>query len=159
MGTHPFGYNKLYKFEVQNIKKTKVMKKWLWRALGLLFVGFAYIGAITPGIPTTFFALLAAWAFSKSSPELDKWLHEHPWFGKYLNNWEKKRIYPHKGRVMMVVVMSISLISMSLTIPLRIVGYAAFTFILICIWAFRYPGSEKEYNRRVKEGKKIGWLK
>ncbi len=135
------------------------MKKWLWRALGLLFVGFAYIGAITPGVPTTFFALLAAWAFSKSSPELDKWLHEHPWFGKYLNNWEKKRIYPHKGRVMMVVVMSISLISMSLTIPLRIVGYAALTFLLICIWAFRYPGSEKEYNRRVKEGKKIGWLK
>lgn len=135
------------------------MKKWLWRALGLLFVGFAYIGAITPGVPTTFFALLAAWAFSKSSPELDKWLHEHPWFGKYLNNWEKKRIYPHKGRVMMVAVMSISLISMSLTIPLRIVGYAAFTFLLICIWAFRYPGSEKEYNRRVKEGKKIGWLK
>jgi hypothetical protein len=55
--------------------------------------------------------------------------------------------------------MSISLISMSLTIPLRIVGYAALTFLLICIWAFRYPGSEKEYNRRVKEGKKIGWLK
>jgi uncharacterized protein len=135
------------------------MKKWLWRALGLLFVGFAYIGAITPGVPTTFFALLAAWAFSKSSPELDKWLHEHPWFGKYLNNWEKKRIYPQKGRVMMVVVMSISLISMFFTVPLRVVGYAAFTFLLICIWAFRYPGSEEEYDKRVKEGKKIGWLK
>jgi uncharacterized membrane protein YbaN (DUF454 family) len=135
------------------------MKKWLWRALGLLFVGFAYIGAITPGVPTTFFALLAAWAFSKSSPELDKWLHEHPWFGKYLNNWEKKRIYPQKGRVMMVVVMSISLISMFFTVPLRVVGYASFTFLLICIWAFRYPGSEEEYDRRVKEGKKIGWLK
>ena len=135
------------------------MKKWLWRALGLLFVGFAYIGAITPGVPTTFFALLAAWAFSKSSPELDKWLHEHPWFGKYLNNWEKKRIYPQKGRIAMVVVMSISLISMFFTVPLRVVGYAAFTFLLICIWAFRYPGSEEEYDKRVKEGKKIGWLK
>ena len=135
------------------------MKKWLWRALGLLFGGFAYIGAITPGIPTTFFALLAAWAFSKSSPELDKWLHEHPWFGKYLNNWEKKRIYPHKGRIAMVVVMSISLISMFFTVPLRVVGYAAFTFLLICIWAFRYPGSEEEYDRRVKAGKKIGWFK
>jgi uncharacterized membrane protein YbaN (DUF454 family) len=135
------------------------MKKWLWRALGLLFVGFAYIGAITPGIPTTFFALLAAWAFSKSSPKLDKWLHEHPWFGKYLNNWEKKRIYPQRGRVAMVVVMCISLISMFFTVPLRVVGYAAFTFALIVIWAFRYPGSVEEYDRRVKEGKKIGWLK
>lgn len=135
------------------------MKKWLWRALGLLFVGFAYIGAVTPGVPTTFFALLAAWAFSKSSPALDKWLHEHPIFGKYLNNWEKKRIYPQRGRIMMVVVMCISLISMYFTVPLRVVGYAAFTFSLIVIWAFRYPGSEAEYDRRVKEGKKIGWLK
>jgi uncharacterized protein len=135
------------------------MKKWLWRALGLLFVGFAYIGAVTPGVPTTFFALLAAWAFSKSSPELDKWLHEHPLLGKYLTNWEQKRVYPNKGRIMMVVVMCISLISMFFTVPLRVVGYAAFTFTLICIWAFRYPGSEAEYDRRVKEGKKIGWLK
>ena len=135
------------------------MKKWLWRALGLVFVGLAYIGAVTPGVPTTFFALLAAWAFSKSSPELDKWLHEHPLLGKYLTNWEQKRVYPNKGRIMMVVVMCISLISMFFTVPLRVVGYAAFTFTLICIWAFRYPGSEKEYNRRVKEGKKIGWLK
>ena len=135
------------------------MKKWLWRSLGLIFVGFAYIGAITPGVPTTFFALLAAWAFSKSSPQLDKWLHEHPLLGKYLTNWEQKRVYPNKGRIMMVVVMCISLISMFFTVPFRVVGYAAFTFTLICIWAFRYPGSEAEYDRRVKEGKKIGWLK
>jgi uncharacterized membrane protein YbaN (DUF454 family) len=119
----------------------------------------AYIGAVTPGVPTTFFALLAAWAFSKSSPQLDKWLHEHPLLGKYLTNWEQKRVYPQKGRIMMVVVMCISLISMFFTVPLKVVGYAAFTFTLICIWAFRYPGSEAEYDRRVKEGKKIGWLK
>jgi uncharacterized protein len=135
------------------------MKKWLWRALGLLFVGFAYIGAITPGVPTTFFALLAAWAFSKSSPKWDKWLHEHKIFGKYLTNWEQKRIYPNRGRIMMVVVMSISLVSMYFTVPLRVVGYALFTFSLIVIWAFRYPGSEAEYDKRVKEGKRIGWLK
>jgi len=59
----------------------------------------------------------------------------------------------------MVIVMSISLISMYFTVPLRVVGYAAFTFILIAIWAFRYPGSVEEYNRRKKEGKKIGWFK
>jgi uncharacterized membrane protein YbaN (DUF454 family) len=135
------------------------MKKWLWRVLGLIFVGFAYIGAITPGIPTTFFALLAAWAFSKSSPKLDKWLHEHPLLGKYLTNWEQKRVYPNKGRIMMVVVMCISLISMFFTLPLKIVGYASITFLIIIIWAFRYPGSVEEYDRRVREGKKIGWRK
>lgn len=135
------------------------MKKWLWRALGLFFVGMAYIGAITPGIPTTFFALLAAWAFSKSSPKLDKWLHEHPLLGKYLNNWEQKRVYPNRGRWMMVGVMMISLITMVFTLPIKVPIYASITFLIIIIWAFRYPGSVEEYDRRVREGKKIGWRK
>ena len=135
------------------------MKKWLWRVLGLIFVGFAYIGAITPGIPTTFFALLAAWAFSKSSPKLDKWLHEHPLLGKYLNNWEQKRVYPNKGRWMMVIVMLISLITMVFTLPIKVPIYASITFLIIIIWAFRYPGSVEEYDRRVGDGKKIGWRK
>lgn len=135
------------------------MKKWLWRALGLFFVGMAYIGAITPGIPTTFFALLAAWAFSKSSPKLDKWLHQHPIFGKYLNNWEQKRVYPNRGRVMMVVVMMVSLITMIFTLPIKVPIYASITFLIIIIWAFRYPGSVEEYDKRVMEGKKIGWRK
>jgi hypothetical protein len=27
------------------------------------------------------------------------------------------------------------------------------------VWAWRYPGSVEEYDRRKKEGKKIGWFK
>jgi uncharacterized membrane protein YbaN (DUF454 family) len=135
------------------------MKKSLWVILGLFFVGMAYVGVLLPGVPTTFFVVLAAWAFSKSSEKFNVWLHEHRLFGKYLTNWETKRVYPKKGRYAMVGVMCLSLISMYFTVPLRVVGYAAFTFILITIWAFRYPGSVEEYDRRVKEGKKIGWRK
>jgi uncharacterized membrane protein YbaN (DUF454 family) len=135
------------------------MKRWLWRLLGLFFVGMAYVGVILPGVPTTFFALLAAWAFSKSSPKLDKWLHEHKVFGKYLNNWEQKRVYPNKGRWMMVGVMMISLVSMLLTLPVKIPIYAGITFLIIIIWAFRYPGSVEEYERRIENGEKIGWRK
>ena len=135
------------------------MRKALWIGLGLFFVGCAYIGILLPGVPTTFFVILAAWAFSKSSEKFNKWLHEHQLFGKYLTNWETKKVYPTRGRYAMVGVMCISLISMFFTLPLRIVGYAGFTFLLICIWAFRYPGSVEEYNKRIKEGKKIGWFK
>jgi uncharacterized membrane protein YbaN (DUF454 family) len=135
------------------------MRKALWVGLGLFFVGCAYIGIILPGVPTTFFVILAAWAFSKSSEKFNKWIHEHRLFGKYLTNWETKKVYPTRGRYAMIGVMCISLISMFFTLPLRIVGYAAFTFLLICIWALRYPGSVEEYNKRIKEGKKIGWFK
>mgnify|MGYP000563030724 FL=1 len=135
------------------------MRKTLWIGLGLFFVGCAYIGILLPGVPTTFFVILAAWAFGKSSEKFNKWLHEHKLFGKYLTNWETKKVYPTRGRYAMVGVMCLSLISMFFTLPLRIVGYAGFTFLLICIWAFRYPGSVEEYNKRIKEGKKIGWFK
>ena len=135
------------------------MRKALWIGLGLFFVGCAYIGILLPGVPTTFFVILAAWAFGKSSEKFNKWLHEHKLFGKYLTNWETKKVYPTRGRYAMVGVMCLSLISMFFTLPLRIVGYAGFTFLLICIWAFRYPGSVEEYNKRVKEGKKLGWFK
>jgi uncharacterized membrane protein YbaN (DUF454 family) len=135
------------------------MRKALWIGLGLFFVGCAYIGILLPGVPTTFFVILAAWAFGKSSEKFNKWLHEHKLFGKYLTNWETKKVYPTRGRYAMIGVMCLSLISMYFTLPLRIVGYAAFTFLLICIWALRYPGSVEEYNKRIKEGKKIGWFK
>ena len=135
------------------------MRKALWVGLGLFFVGCAYIGILLPGVPTTFFVILAAWAFGKSSEKFNKWLHEHKLFGKYLTNWETKKVYPTRGRYAMIGVMCLSLISMYFTLPLRIVGYAAFTFLLICIWALRYPGSVEEYNKRIKEGKKIGWFK
>ena len=81
------------------------MRKTLWVILGLFFVGCAYIGIILPGVPTTFFVILAAWAFSKSSEKFNKWIHEHKLFGKYLTNWETKRIYPYRGRYAMVGVM------------------------------------------------------
>jgi hypothetical protein len=31
--------------------------------------------------------------------------------------------------------------------------------MLVAIWGWRYPGDEEEYARRVREGKKIAWLK
>ena len=105
-----------------------------------------------------YFAILAAWAFSKSSPELYNWLHNHKVFGKYLNNWEKKRVFPKKGRFAMCFVMIISSISIYFTLSKKALFIAVVCFILILIWAFRYPGSVEEYERRVKEGKKIGWL-
>ena len=72
------------------------MNKWLWRGLGLLFVGCAYIGAIVPGIPMTTFVVLAAWAFAKSSPKLNHWVHTHPTFSPHLIRLEEKSIYPTK---------------------------------------------------------------
>lgn len=135
------------------------IKIWLWRLLGILFVGLAYIGIFLPIMPTTTFAILAGWAFAKSSPKFNRWLHEHPIFGKHLSNWEQKRVYPIQGKLAMGGAMVVSLIIMSITVGGMPVIYASIFFIMVIGWAYRYPTTTEEYNRRVQNGEKVGWLK
>lgn len=134
------------------------MKRFLWITLGLFFLGLAYIGVILPGVPTTIFVILAAWAFAKSSPKWDKWIHEHPRFGPYLIGWEDKRIFPKHGRYAMMIMMAVSMTIMIFTVEkIWVLVLIGFTFALIIYWAHAYPGSEAERERWIAEGKAIGW--
>ena len=132
----------------------------LWRAGGLASVGMAYIGAIVPGIPTTSFLLLALWCFSKSSPRLEKWVWEHPTFGPYVQNWTNKRVYPTKAKYVMLVCCAISFVWI-LYLQLKPIATISIGLFMLfwLVWAWRYPGSIEEYDRRVHLGKRIGWLK
>jgi uncharacterized protein len=129
-----------------------------WITIGLGFLGLAYIGILLPGVPTTIFVILAAWAFAKSSPTWDKWIHEHPRFGPYLIGWEQYRIFPKHGRYAMMSMMSISMVIMYFTVEnLIILAYAGAAFAAIIYWAYAYPGSMEERERWLAAGKPIGW--
>jgi len=54
--------------------------RWLYAALGLLFVGLGVLGAILPGLPTTIFLIGATWCFARSFPELSDRLLGIPLF-------------------------------------------------------------------------------
>ncbi|UCJ16344.1 YbaN family protein [Pseudomonas sp. MM211] len=69
------------------VPATSRAKRLCYLVLAYLSLGCAILGALLPGLPTTEFVLLAAWASSKSSPRLNRWLHEHRVFGPILNNW------------------------------------------------------------------------
>lgn len=138
----------------------EAIKIWLWRTAGLIAVGCAYIGAIVPGIPTTSFLLLALWCFGKSSPALQQWILEHPTFGIYVKNWSEKRVYPTKAKYIMLACCSFSF-AWILYLQLKLaatIGIGLFMLFWL-VWAWRYPGSIEEYDRRVAAGEKIGWTK
>lgn len=136
------------------------MTKWFWKVIGLFFVGCAYIGAITPGIPTTTFLILALWAFAKGSPELHHWLLTHPRFSRYIVNWRDKRIFPTRAKIIMTIscVISLAWIWFATHNPRAIIGTGLFMLFWL-VWAYRYPGDEMEYWRRKDNNKKIGWMK
>lgn len=74
------------------------MKTLFWRILVSIFVILAMIGAILPGMPTTIFLILAAWAASKGWPQMDAWLLNHPKYGITLRNWREHGTVPRKAK-------------------------------------------------------------
>ena len=87
------------------------------------------------------------------------WLHNHKIFGPFLTNWSQKRVFPHKMKFFMLGMMGTSLLIMFFTgvKPIGILSTAIFMG-LVAIWAWRFPGSIAEYDRRIAENRKIGWF-
>lgn len=128
--------------------------------LGFACVGMAYIGLIVPGIPFSIFLVMAAWAFAKSSERMHAWLYNHPWFGRFLTNWTEKKVFPQRAKYLMIVVMTSSLIFLWFTTEnLKAVMWSGGFMALVAVWAWRYPSSVEEYQRRKEAGKRIAWLK
>lgn len=136
------------------------MKKLFWNALGFLSLGMAYIGVITPGVPYSIFVVFAAYCFSKGSERMHRWIYHHRLFGPFLTNWNTKRVFPQKMKYFMLFMMSTSLMIMWLTsVPVRGIIYTALFMLCVAVWAWRFPSSVEEYDRRMAAGKRIGWIK
>ena len=135
------------------------VKKFLWKVLGFLSLGMAYVGLITPGIPYSIFVVFAAYCFAKGSPVMHAWLYNHKLFGPFLTNWNTKRVFPTKMKFFMLAMMSTSLIIMWFTgvKPIGIISTACFMAV-VAVWAWRWPGSVAEYETRIAQGRKIGWF-
>jgi len=134
------------------------VKRFLWKILGFLSLGMAYVGLITPGIPYSCFVVAAAYCFAKGNERMHRWLYNHKIFGPFLTNWTTKRVFPTKMKFFMLAMMSSSLIIMSFTVPLRGVIYTGMFMLCVAIWAWRWPGSVAEHDRRIAEDRKIGWF-
>ena len=135
-------------------------KKSVWYVLGMLSLGLAYIGFVTPGIPFSIFLVFSAYCFAKSSEKMHRWIYNHKHFGPFLTNWTQKKVFPTKGKYLMILVMSSSLAFLWFTTyNIKAVLWSGSFMALVAIWAWRYPGSVEEQEHRVKQGKRIAWLK
>ena len=136
------------------------MKKFLWNVLGFLCLGLAYLGVITPGLPYSIWVVASAYCFSHGSERMHNWIMNHKLFGPFLRNWGEKRVFPQKMKYFMLGMMSLSLVLMY-TGGVKTIGIisTAVFMAIVAIWAWRYPSSVEEHDRRKESGEKIGWLK
>ena len=96
--------------------------------LGILSLSLGYVGILIPGLPTTVFILIAAWAFSKCSDRFTAWLENHRLFGPMILNWKTYRGLSRRAKklaILMIIptfVLTIFLV-FSFSWGLNILGY------------------------------------
>lgn len=82
------------------------MRRPLYRALGLLFVGLGAVGAFLPIVPTVPFLLLAVFFFARSHPEWERKILDHPTWGPQVRNWTERRAISRRAKVMAIGAMA-----------------------------------------------------
>jgi len=135
------------------------VRKTLWFSAGLLFLGIAYLGTVVPGLPWSTPALLATWCFSKSSERFHNYMLNHKLFGPVIRNWSEGRVFPTIAKWAMFFSMDLSLILIYWrTSNWKLCLGLGILFALIILCASKLPGSREEANKRIAEGKKLGWF-
>lgn len=81
----------------------------LLTACGLLSVLLGIIGIFLPLMPTTPFLLLAAFCFARSSPRCHQWLHQHRWFGPYLQRYQQRHAMTRRDKLLTLLPMWLSI--------------------------------------------------
>jgi hypothetical protein len=120
------------------------MKTLFWRSLVVIFIILGIIGAILPGMPTTVFLILAAWAASKGWPEMDAWLLNHPKYGPTLRNWRENGTVPRKAKWIASIMMLISGILMLFTkAPFLVKIFTDLIMFIVAVWLWLRPEPEQ----------------
>lgn len=91
--------------------------RWLWLLLAYASLAMGIVAVVIPGIPTTEFILLAAWAATKSSPRLAAWLERHRLFGPMIYNWRHGRVVARRAKLSATLAMSVCLAIMVWKVP------------------------------------------
>lgn len=81
----------------------------VWTVLGVLALGAGALGLVLPLLPTTPFAILAAFAFSKGSSRLARILHDHPVFGPVIADWRATGAIAPRHKALALAMMGVAL--------------------------------------------------
>ncbi len=123
------------------------MQSLFWRSLVVIFVILGFIGALLPGMPTTVFLILAAWAASRGWPQMDEWLLNHPKYGSTLRDWRANGTVPRKAKWFATIMMSISAIIMLFTTaPVAVKIFTNTTMFVVGVWLWLRPEPEPPFK-------------
>jgi uncharacterized membrane protein YbaN (DUF454 family) len=113
------------------------LRRGLYLALAWVALALGLIGIALPGLPTTPFILLSAWAAARGSDRMHRWLREHRLFGPMIRDWEKNRAVSRRAKWAATIAMAVSSGIFFLTAPklwMAIVGTAIMAIVAVWLW-------------------------
>ena len=127
----------LYKFFPNLFLK---IHKPVFFSIGILSLSLGYVGIVVPGLPTTVFILIAAWAFSKCSTKFTYWIENHRLFGPMVLNWQQYRGLSRRAKKVAILTL-IPTFAFTIFIAFSMIGDLIFGFfgIALCTWLATRP--------------------
>ena len=80
-------------------------------AIGLATSAVGFLGVVVPGLPTTVFFIVAAWAFARSSPRLEAWVLSLPRIGRTVSDYRSGLGMPVAAKVAAISMLAISVMA------------------------------------------------
>ncbi len=112
----------------------------LFGILAYVSLAIGIIAIFIPGLPTTEFILLAAWAATKSSPRLSAWLENHRVFGPMLSNWRNGKLIARSAKISATVTMLICAVMMLALLQHNWwIYFAVAGMLLVNLWIWSRP--------------------
>lgn len=98
------------------------------------------IGIVLPGLPTTPFVLLAAWAAARGSRRLHGWLRVHRVFGPMIRDWQASGAVSRRAKWAATVTMAACAVLMFATAPkLWMAAAGSAIMCVVATWLWRRP--------------------
>lgn len=79
-----------------------------WLVVGFTAVALGGVGVVVPGLPTTVFFIIAAWAFSKSSPRFERWVLGLPGVGPMVRDHREGLGMPRRAKVIAITMIVVA---------------------------------------------------
>jgi Uncharacterized protein conserved in bacteria len=119
--------------------------RWAWWLLAYASLALGIIGAFVPGMPTTVFVLVAAWAAARGSERLHRRLLADPRFGPVILAWQRHRAVPRRAKraaTWAMLVCAAVLLAVMAAVPSHrgwMVALPLLCMAAVCAWLWRRP--------------------
>jgi uncharacterized membrane protein YbaN (DUF454 family) len=112
----------------------------LWLLLAVACLGLALVGVVVPLLPTTPFALLAAYAAARSSTRLHGWLLASPALGPVIRDWETHRAVSGRTKLVALATMTVTAVVIGLVAPSPVLALGTIAVMgAVATWLWLRP--------------------